>query len=168
MKKWITVLLTVCMLAGCSASSDQSLEVEKYESYYAVVEENVEFAESSSYFSISAEMSSLPDGTYRYYIFIDEPRTAMYDITAIAIDQNSIDESGTKMMPSIGIFEGKYCMIPDQVNSDAGYVKGLMLSGETDLPEAQLYILVEWQDVNRVKLTREFIHLSVSASDSTD
>lgn len=166
MKKYLLVFLVILItLNGCSnlkkKSSDSSFEA--YQSYYEAIEENSRFLDESLYFTLDGKMSKMPDGTYRYYVFLDNPQIAMYNIKFMAVENNVPYTDSTKMMPSIGIFEDQdYSLIPYQANTPNGYVKGLVISGESTQSEIQLKILVEWTDKTHEKFNREYFNYVLS------
>lgn len=164
MKKILTaVLAALIFCSGClRKTNDAAAKNESYKAYYEAAVSGTAFMEQSDYYSVNATMAELPDGRYTYYIFIDDPKIALYSITAIAVENGvEYSESG-RMMPSSGIFDTKYSMIPNQVNKDSGFVKGIVLSGETANAEISLNLLVEWKDKTGKDVYREF--LSVKAS----
>ncbi|MGN1388186.1 MAG: hypothetical protein ACI4WR_00910 [Bulleidia sp.] len=165
MQKFETLILCgILLLSGCSSSgSSESAAQAAYEGYYTSIETNSSFAESSLYYSVSAEMTEMSDSTYRYYIVIDNPQIAMYDIVVMAVENDIPLASSDKMMPNIGIFDSKeYCMIPFQSNPDDGYVKGIVISGETDSNPVSLKMLVEWKDRNHENTQREFLQMELT------
>jgi hypothetical protein len=167
MRKELISILTAALLlcSGCTAEKKdaEAASLASYEGYYKAVADNSRFQKGSLYYSISAEMSELPDGTHRYYVFLDNPQVAMYDIIMMAVENDTALADAKKMFPSIGIFDNtNYSMIPSQVYSDGGYVKGLVMSGETADPSINLKIIVEWNDQSNSKVYREFIAMTVS------
>ena len=161
MKKVFAAVLAIFITcSGClKKTNDAAAKNESYKTYYESAASGNSFLSSSDYYSVTATMAELPDGKYTYYIFIDDPQIALYSITAIAVE-NGVEYSDTnKIMPSSGIFDTKYSMIPNQVNKDAGYVKGIVLSGETDQPEVDLRLLIEWKDKTGKDTYREFLQV---------
>ncbi len=154
------ILMSACigamLLCGCTASSTSS-DVTRYETYYRAIEENTKFTETSEFYTVSAEMTQWDDGTYRYYVIFDEPKISMYDIVIMTVENGKPYEESVKMMPSSGIFDATSSMIPNQVNSKAGYVKGLIISGECDEEPIDLALMVEWKDRSGKNATREFL-----------
>ena len=156
MKKLLkAMLITAMLLSGCMKKSDsEDVQLNTYKAYYQVVQDNTSFIASSDYYDISAEMAKV-GSTYRYYVFVDNPRIAMYSCKIMTIE-NDAPYSDQKVMPSVGITDTPNAMIPGQVLSESGYVKGLIASGEVSKPEVNLKIMVEWSDKNRSKINREF------------
>lgn len=145
MKKIISILLILFCVSGCSQIARQEANIDqKYITIIDSLRTRESYATSSNYYDISAEIAKI-DGGYRYYVTIDNPRSALYDIEAIAVEED-VDYSQT-MAANIGIFEDKiYSMIPNQTNPLSGYVAGLVFSGLTDYPETDLYIYVSFNN----------------------
>ncbi len=172
------VVISLCalflMLTGCSSkrntlSADHIVnqsQMEIYETYYDAVMNADSYMEESENYTISTEMNKVPDGTYRYYVIFDEPKTAMFNCIILAVENDISYKDADKMMPSAGIFDTPSNMIPNQVNYDDGYVKGIALSGETDQNGVDLKILVQWTNQDGSHTSREFIHRSLTADDS--
>lgn len=153
--------MIVGILCGCSkANSSKSTAAERYFDMIDVLKNNEKFDETSNYFDISYEASKINDG-YRYYVFVDNPRIAMYDIKMIVIE-DGVDYSEV-MAGNIGIFEdSSYNMIPNQTNIDKGFVKGLSVSGITDSADTTLKVMVTWQDKLLSVTSREFFIFKLS------
>lgn len=166
MRKFL-IALTVCavMLCGCRKQSQEDKYSINYEAYCRTLTEATKFVPLSRYYSVSGAMSQMPDGTYRYYVFVDNPRIAMTDIVVLAVESGTEYAAGSKMMPSSGIFGDAYSMIPYQINKENGYVKGIMLNGECSDDHVLLHVLVEWKDRSRKNARREFIELSLNYED---
>lgn len=167
MKRIVHVLLVgLLCLGGCfNSDNTQAIAQEAYRGYYKAIEDNTRWSSSSSFYSVSGEMTQLPSGEHRYYLIFDEPQVAMYDIAILAVEDDKSFAEANKMMPSIGVFEtNTFHMIPYQANSESGYVKGLVISGETENDELRLNILVEWYDKTHEIQTREFLEYRLNSS----
>ena len=90
MQKLLTSLLCAFMLAGCFARKENSTNFAAYEGFYKSILDNDKFQEGSLYYQISAEMSTLADGTHRYYIFLDDAQIAMYDVVMLAVEGSGL------------------------------------------------------------------------------
>ena len=164
MKKTICAFL-ICMMSmlGCSAKKTEDPRMNAYETYYHAVEDNVKYVSQSTHFHYSTEMTDLPDGTHRYYIVIDEPQHAMYQCAVLAVENEEPFAAAKKMMPSMGIQDDPVSMIPNQVNIDKGFVKGIALSGESSEASVKIRMLVEWKDRTAKNTTREFLEFRIPA-----
>lgn len=168
LKKLITVLLAAC-LAGCTGNTNPAdATLQTYTAYYDAIDTNTSFKEDSLYYSVTTEMTKMDDGTYRYYVLVNEPQIAMYSIVVMIVENDIAVNETSKMMPSTGIFDKAYTMIPYQVNSADGFVKGIMLSGESDEPEISLKILVEWKDKTGENTIREYLMKTVTYGADAD
>ncbi|NCB32836.1 MAG: hypothetical protein EOM64_02965 [Erysipelotrichia bacterium] len=167
-KVFIACLSGLLMLSGCTASiNGVSPAMTSYQGYYTAVEDNDKFIESSLYYHLSSEMSEMPDGTHRYYIFLDQPQIAMYDVMMLAVENDTPYDEADKMMPSIGILDNAdYNLIPFQSYTENGYVKGLVISGECTDSNVKLKLLVEWKDKNQERTTREFFSFDLTMDGS--
>ena len=148
--------MVVFLLSACS--SDSTINKSASERYNSMIEQlssRTDFKSSSEYFDISFDIASIENG-YRFYISIDEPKVAMYNIEAIAIEAN-VDYSNI-MAANIGLFEDeKYSLIPNQSYADKGFVKGVNISGTSENANPTLYVLVVWSNKDLSVTKREFI-----------
>ena len=113
-----------------------------------------------NYFDIAVEMAKIESG-YRYYITVDNPRIAMYDIELLAIEKD-VDYMNN-MAANVGIFEEtQYNMVPNQANSEMGYVKGVVASGVTNNPQTTLYVFVQFKNSDYSLSHSEFIRLDAN------
>lgn len=170
-KKAVLLITCFLFLTGCSgkenkdtdAAEDQA-KMEVYETYYKGVLDNPVFAGSSDHYDISFEMNKVPDGTYRYYVIVDQAKTAMYDVVMVVVENDTPYDKLKKMAPSSGVFENPVSLIPGQVNKKDGYAKGIVMSGETDDSSVNLKILVEWNNRDHTRKSREFLSFHLSES----
>ena len=109
-------------------------------------------------------MSQLPDGNYLYYVFIDEPKIAMFNIKALVMENDYIyEENDEIVLPTIGIFDDTTInMIPNQVDSELGYQKGIVLSGEASSESIILDLIVTWDNQDKSKSFREFYQMELN------
>ena len=169
MRKIAVLLLCIGLLAGCTrtAVSDE-LMMASYEGYYLAVQDNERFQDGSDYYNLYGEMSKIGDGTYRYYVFLDNAQIAMYDVVMLAVENGIPFAEAETMMPSIGIFEKTdYSLIPYQSRPVSGYVKGLVISGESQEDSIDLKLMVEWRDQSRKNTYREYIAFTLTPSGYT-
>ena len=158
MKKILIILLCL-LLVGCQKGNQEEIAYGRYNELLTQLVTNTSFNASSEYFDASLEVAELDDGTYRYYVFIDGARIAMYDVIALAYLENSDLEN--EMQPSIGIFDTiDYTFIPNQEKREDGYVKGLVLSGLSDTKSFEVKLLIEWYDKELTNRSMEYLLLS--------
>ena len=104
-------------------------------------------------FDLRWEIAKTDEG-YRYYVFIDNPRSALYNIKAIAVEDNS--DYTKNMAANIGIFETKrYNMIPNQSKVEDGYVSGISISGISSNSQINLRVLVQWENKDASVINRD-------------
>jgi hypothetical protein len=158
MRKFLLSLFLSVLLVACS--NNEILLQEKYETYklhYQSILNTTQFKNTSDNFSISSELTRLSDGSYRYDVYVDEPRIAMYDVEILVIVDDGLLLISDEMMPSIGIYEdSEYYLIPYQINSDLGYQKGFNLNGIVSTDTVNLKVLVMWKDYFKIKTEREY------------
>ena len=165
MRRQILCLMAAALLliSGCSKKDPNQISTEKmqlYTAYYKSIMEMHRFQDKSDFYDLEVVMNQLPDGTYRYYVILDQPRVAMVDVEMLVVDA-AVDYSQTSVIaPSVGLLENEdYSLIPNQVYPELGYVKGLMASGETTSPIVSLNVMVLWKDYAKLKESREYLQL---------
>ena len=166
MRRQILCLMAAALLliSGCSKKDPNQISTEKmqlYTAYYKSIMDMDRFQEKSDFYDIEVVMNQLPDGTYRYYVILDNPQVAMVDVEMLVVDA-AVDYLQTSVIaPSVGLLENEdYSLIPNQVYPELGYVKGLMASGETSSPTISLNVMVLWKDYAKLKETREYLQLT--------
>jgi len=161
MRKILIVFLVSLILCGCSEIGKQ--DVDPNQRYYALIEtikERDSFLDVSNYYDLSVEMAKIDDG-YRYYVTIDNPRAALYDVEAMAIEKD-VDYTD-KMAANVGVFEDSvYSMIPNQKNPDKGYVTGLVMSGVCESEEITLYIYISFKNEDYSVIHNEYFKVDVT------
>ena len=160
-KKILNVLLIGLLLCGCTRNSKDNLNqagIETYETYYTEVISNGHYTETSQYFTLSYEMIRVEDGSYRYYIILDDPKIAMYNVMMIDVENGVSYQECETMVPSFGIFEDRVSLVPGQVNYEEGYVKGISISGQSDKDTMDLLILVRWKSSDGTQMSAYIQH----------
>ncbi len=163
MKK-ITLLLSILLLlSACSNVSEEETQYEIYKTMYQNILNTTSFSTSSNYFDISATLTRLDGGEYRYDVFVDNAKIAMYDIEILAIVDEGLLMISNQMMPSVGIYGSEeYAMIPYQVNAELGYVQGFNLNGVTNDTNATIKVQVTWKDYFKIRSYKENFAIEVS------
>ena len=155
------ILLILCLFLLCACSNSDEISRSENETYLDIInqlQEHEDFSNESELFDVTFDIAKTNDA-YRFYIIIDNAKTAMYDICAVAIEKN-VDYSKT-MAANIGIFEDKkYSLIPNQSNPSKGYMKGISISGITNKNDPELYLLVEWNNKDMSKTHYEYIKVN--------
>ena len=164
MKKILLVVM-ILFLCGCNVSKKETNTNDRYFDMIKLIRENDKFASESNYFRISTDMAKIDNG-YRFYVIVDNPRIAMYNIKVLAIEKD-VDYKKT-MAANIGIFEdNEFSMIPNQSNNAKNYVEGVVVSGTCVNPETDLYVLVQWSNKELTKNSREFFKVVARYDDGT-
>ena len=128
-KKLVLVCVILLSVVGCNQVTN-NIGYDSYVHYYELVDQNSVFESYSEYFTTTVEITTLPSEEYRYYVFIDEPKTAMYNCVVLVRQDEIPFDMQDKMVPTMGIFDRQYNLVPNQVNTQEGYPKGLVVSGE--------------------------------------
>ena len=159
MKKILIILLALLSLTACQEYGKKEADPkERYIYLIEMLEEHQNFADSSSYFDIGVEMARIDDG-YRYYIIIDEPKLAMYDVEVLAIEKG-VDYLDN-MAANVGIFEDmQYNLVPNQTNAKRGFVKGVVASGVTGKAETKLYVFVQFKNSDYSSVHTEYFEFT--------
>lgn len=160
MKKFLIVFSIILILTGCQdAGRSMANPNERYSYIIDMIKEHEVFVTSSNYFDIACEMAKIDDG-YRYYITVDNPRLAMFDVEMLAIEDN-VDYLNT-MAANVGIFEdSEYNIVPNQSNPSKGYVKGVVASAITKKPSTTLYIFVQFKNSDYSTTYSEYFKIDV-------
>lgn len=162
MKK-ITLLLLTLLLSACNQTSLEESQYEAYKTMYQNILNTTTFLSSSNYFDMSAQLTRIESGEYRYDVFIDGAKIAMYDVEVLVIVDEGLLMVSDQMMPSVGIYGSEeYNMIPYQVNTDLNYVKGINLNGILNDSKAILKIQVTWKDYFKIRSYKENLTVEVS------
>ena len=162
MKKKIILLSFVLMILLSACKSEDTINPSANERYIDMVKQLQDrdvFITSSEYYDVSVDISVI-NGGYRYYVVIDNPKVAMYDIEAIAIEKD-VDYSNV-MAANIGLFEEEeYSMIPGQSYVEKGFVKGISISGVSSSENPTLYLLVSWHSRDLSITKKEYFKLNI-------
>ena len=161
MKKLLLIICLLISLCACQEDGKQLANPDdRYMYLIEMIREHESFQTSSDYFDIAVEMAKIENG-YRYYITIDNPRIAMYDIEMLAIEKDV--DYRSNMAANVGIFEEKeYNMVPNQANIDQGFVKGIVVSGISVKPQTTLYIFVQFKNADYSITHSEYFRLDVA------
>ncbi len=162
MKKLICVLL-ILFLAGCTVDPKQEADPNaSYLDMIDLINEYDSFGTVSNHFDISAELAKIDSG-YRFYVYIDNARVAMYDVEVMAIEKGV--DYRKQMAANLGIFDSNtYNLVPNQANPAKGYYEGIVVSGVSQNSACELYILVQWKNRELSKYYREYFMLETAFS----
>ncbi len=152
MKKILMIILIAIVLTGCN--KELSTEIKEYQSLVDTLENVSEKKFMNNYpFKIKVTLEKVIESEIIYRVSIEEATTRITNIKAVAI--NDIDK--TNIFPSIGIFDEQLNMDSEYINSDEGYVKGIILVGyishdeSLDSLKGEFRVLVQYQDGEKTK-----------------
>ncbi len=122
--KYIVSFIILCiLLTGCS-KEEVSKEMQQYQNILNQLKtESIKNKELPCHLEVSLEKST--SGELMYTVTLDEPKEEMYQVQAVFISLKEKENS----YPSVGIFDDKLNMIPNQVNHKKNIVKGIVLVG---------------------------------------
>lgn len=158
MKKIFLSLVLVIGLFGCSDSN--SAAETKYYDMLKLISEREEFLSSSDNFAVSAEISNISEGRFRYFVTVDNPRIAMYEVEILAIEEGK--EYINEVAANAGVLLDEiYNMVPNQSDLNRGYISGINISGETSNEHPVLYVLVQWHNKELTIVSREYFRIEL-------
>lgn len=166
-KGWLVLLI---LLSGC-LERPRDVEFERaltlYESHYFSILDNDRFLTMSDYFDLSIEKYEL-SSQYRYDLIIDNPQVAMYEVFVVVVESNQDFETLVNLSPSIGVFDSTVNLVPNQINIDKGFPRGILLSGISTTETIQLKVMVSWKDYYKIKQVREYfiVDIDFTAADT--
>lgn len=158
MKKILTILLLSLFLVSCTDSDMEALRT--YEEMISILEDAGEYVSSSDYYSLSINFSRTAQEK-RYYIVVDNPQVAMYDVKIIAFEEGTVDSE--EACPNVGIFDEEFNLVPNQINKENGFVKGISVSGVYENDDPTILCLVQWINEDNTKVFREYFWLGSGA-----
>ena len=162
MKKIVLSLMIFLLLVGCSnAQNIENEQLARYESYWNSLLNETTFMNASRNFNIEGIIQKSGD-LYEYYVVIDEPKTAMYDVEIMIIENKSRFDEYETMVPSVGIFDAMINMVPYQVRKESNYREGAALGRqELSNDEVTLQIMVMWKNYTKLESFKEVFELSL-------
>jgi hypothetical protein len=159
-KGWLVLLI---LLSGClERPRDIAFEraLTLYESHYFSILDNDRFLTSSNYFDLTIEKYELTS-QFRYDLIIDNPQVAMYEVVIVVVESNQDFETLENLSPSIGVFDSTVNLVPNQINIDKGFPRGILLSGISNTETIQLKVMVSWKDYYKLKQMREYFIIDI-------
>lgn len=164
MRRWnLVVICAILLLSGCSSRNRIEEEsMKNYETFINAVINNKGIESKSIPFDYKMIQEKQNDGSYKYEVIINNPRVAMYDIQAIAVDQ-AVD-SNTNIYPCLGLVgddvDHSFYMVPYQANPNLDYWQGIILDGISKQKQFTLNVLVSWKDSTRSNQYNAFFNCS--------
>ncbi len=137
-----------------------SLDYTLYSKTYESILSQEKFIEKSNDFDVSIEIAQIEEGKNLYYVIIDSPKVSMFDVEVMVVEEGV--DGKKNMFPTIGILEDQsYNLIPSQINAEEGFVKGVILNGETKNNQTLLRIMVSWTNSAGSERVKEFLQIEV-------
>ena len=151
MKKFLLiclVIISIFILVGCNSKNKakkESLETEK-SIYIKKVQKLKKIKKTTKDlpFSIEIKYEKMTDEV-RYQVIIDNPKTEIKNIRALAIHNKQTDD----VFPSVGIFDKKVNLIPNEKPSGVILVGYFPYKGSIDDLKIQMKVLIEYKMDNK-------------------
>lgn len=161
-------LLCLFLLSGCANKKMEDKEnVKNYESFIDAVLNNKGIESKVIPFDYKLNVYKQKDKTYQYEVVISNPRIAMYNIQAIAVDPAL--NSNENVFPCIGLLGDdakiSFKMIPFQANGALEFVKKIGLDGVSNKDQFTLQVMVTWKDSSLVNTQRVFFNCNYVEED---
>lgn len=162
MRKTIILLLALLVLVGCFDSQRvQEEQLARYETYWTSMLNETHFQTTSRNFNIEVDIDKVDD-FYEYYVVIDEAKVAMYDIEIMVIENSELFDAFDRMLPSVGIFDEPFNMVPYQVRRELNYREGAALvRQELTEPQVTIQVMVMWKNYTRLDSFREMFEFEL-------
>ena len=125
MKK-IWIVLLIFLLVGCTKKEETE--------YYRLVDELNAVNNSSLNipFDINISLDKITDDELVYNVVIDNPKKDLTNVRALVTHDYLLDEA----YPNIGIFDNRVNLIPNKIDENDNYVKGIALVGYIPFTES--------------------------------
>lgn len=163
MKKLIVLFVNLILMSGCNNEAQETAKYEAYRSSYQNLLNSTSFLEQSKHFKIEAQLTEMSSSEYRFDVYVDQAQIAMYDLEILVIVDEGLLVISDEMMPSIGIYDDlEYAMVPYQINTDLGYVKGFNLNGIRDAKPIVLKVSVSWKDYFKIRSYKEIFRFELN------
>ncbi|MEG0526727.1 hypothetical protein ACWG0P_09135 [Amedibacillus sp. YH-ame6] len=164
MRKLIVLWIAMIMLvSGCSNTKiDDKENMKNYENFIDTVMTNQGIESKIIPFDYKLNVYKQKDNSYQYELLVSNPRSAMYNVQAIAVNPDV--DSNTNVHPCLGLLgedaQLDFHMVPFQSNAEMGFYKGFSLEGVSDSEQFKLYVMVTWKDSALVNDHRVFFNVS--------
>ncbi|MGI6329739.1 MAG: hypothetical protein ACOXZR_02635 [Bacilli bacterium] len=143
------LLLIFLLILITSCSNDVKIEKEVYNQFLKEITNATEDKFNKTLpFDIDVSFDALKEIEIAYQVTIDNPRENIRNIKVIAVH----DQETKDLFPTSGIFEEPLNLIPNVVNLDSNYVKGIILvgyipyTGYIENFTGEIKVLIEYED----------------------
>lgn len=164
MKKILTITLILLVLVGCNSEETkaQKEQLSQYETYWNSLLNESQFQSSSRNFDIEVEFKKT-GSHFEYYVIIDNPKIAMYDVEVLVIENRESFDGFDKMLPSVGIFDEPVNLIPNQIRTEKNFREGIALSRqELNDDEVTIQVMVVWKNYTKLDSFKEVFEFDLS------
>lgn len=118
-----------------------------YETLVKRLRSNVDFIDSSEFFTITTHVELGDDALYHYSVKIDNPRVGMFNVGIIAIDEAVENQVTDPYRHSVGVIGvNTFNMLPGQVDNELNYVSAFELGLKSEQSQMNMMIFVKWQN----------------------
>lgn len=161
-------MLSLILLVGCGNSRKIEKEsMNLYETYWKSLLNESKFQTSSRSFNIEHHFLK-EDDTYAYYLTIDQAKIAMYDVEIIVIENSENYNATEDTLPSAGIFESKFNLVPNQVRKDSPFKGGAnLVRQELEDDEVTIRVLVAWKNYTKLDSFKEVFEFDLKYEEPT-
>jgi len=164
MKKILTITLILLVLVGCNSEETkaQKEQLSQYETYWNSLLNESQFQSKSRNFDIEVEFKKTGNH-FEYYVIIDNPKIAMYDVEVLVIENRESFDGFDKMLPSVGIFDEPVNLIPNQIRTEKNFREGIALSRqELKEDEVTIQVMVVWKNYTKLDSFKEVFEFELS------
>ncbi len=163
MKRIIIGFIVLLLVVGCNSDKKiDKAQMNLYETHWKSLLNESKFQSTSRNFNIEVNFVEEAEG-YAYYLTVDNPRVAMYDVEIMVIENKESFNKLEEMQPSAGIFENKFNLIPNQTRKEKNYRKGAILSRSgIEENELSLRVLVTWKNYTKLDTFKEVFEFELA------
>lgn len=159
MKKISILFIIAFLICGCSRKDMNEQQTKIYEGFKESLLNNGEIISSNIPFKYDIKVVEKA-GKYQYTVTISSPQVAMKSIQMLIL--NPEDLTTDYISSSKGIFdEMTYAMIPNQINTENGYMEQISLDGVSSTEDFRVYAMVTWKDVNGLNQYQAYFSFNI-------
>lgn len=171
-KIYLIMSVSLLILSSCTTSTNNQESMKNYESYIDAITKNKGVESKDLPFDYKLNVYKQKDDTYQYELLISNPRVAMYNIQALAL--NADIDSNINIHPCLGLLGEDslemFNLVPYQSNPNANFYKGFSLEGVSQKEQFTLQVMITWKDRTLLKDERVFfnVHFALEADDQAN
>jgi len=149
MKKIVVITFIIFTLVGCNSNNNLSEKKKLYQEMLKRLEVSTnDHFMKPLLFDINIYVDKVIDSEIMYRVIIDNPKEEIKKISALVVHNYPTSD----IFPSIGIFDSKVNLIPNYIDVNNNYVKGITLvgyipyNGDINLFNGEFKVIVEYED----------------------